>query len=344
MGNSKSRIKLATALVVVASLTIGVVAALSLSGATKHKPKPKPKAINLSGVTLNVGDIFGAAQVLFNDSGALKGAQYKVNFTTFSLGPPDIAAIQGGAIDLTVTADTPAIFAQAGGVPLKVVAVTQPVVPGDWLGIVVLKGSSITSLAQLKGQKIAAASGTIMQYLAIQALNGSIGSYNNATLVNLFPSLALSALTSGSVQAAVLVQPFLADAVSSGARVITLGTPYTKGYSYYLAANAALADAKKTAAIADYLRRVGVAQHWAATHLSTWAQDYSSAYNISTSLAAAAVDSELASFVKIGAPEYNSLKNEGAAFQAAGLLTTPVNTGTLFSTQFNSIVSSFLKG
>jgi len=34
-------------------------------------------------VTLNVGDLAGQTQILLNDSGALKGAQYKVNFATF---------------------------------------------------------------------------------------------------------------------------------------------------------------------------------------------------------------------------------------------------------------------
>jgi len=60
-------------------------------------------------------------------------------------------------------------------VALKVVAVTQPVAPGASLGLVVPKGSTITTLGGLKGTKIAAASGTILQYIAIQALNGSDG-------------------------------------------------------------------------------------------------------------------------------------------------------------------------
>ena len=324
----------------------GAVSVVGIGGAsgaaTKHKTVPKK--INLSGVTLNVGDLAGQTQILLNDSGALKGAQYKVNFATFPAGPPAVAAIQGGSIDLTVTADTPAIFAQAGGVPLHVVAVTQPVAPGASLGIVVPKGSSISTLGALKGVKIAAASGTILQYVAIQALNGAVGGWQNATLVNLNPALALAALTSNAVQAAVLIQPYLAEAVQSGAQVLALGTTYTKGYSYFLAANSALANTKKNAAIADYLHRYAVAEHWAATHTATWAQDYSTANNISLSLATAAVNAALASFVQIGPNQYNSITNEAAAFTQAGLLTTPVNTKTLYTTKFNALVATFPKG
>ncbi len=340
--HSKTNLGIRRAVIVLATV-VAVVAIGGASGAaTKHKTKAKP--INLSGVTLNIGDLAGQTQILLNDSGALKGAQYKVNFAPFPAGPPAVAAIQGGSIDLTVTADTPAIFAQAGGVPLKVVAVTQPVAPGASLGLVVPKGSTITSLGGLKGTKIAAASGTILQYLAIQALNGSDGGWKNATIVNLNPALALAALTSNSVQAAVLIQPYLAEAVQAGGQVLALGTSYTKGYSYFLAADSALANTKKAAAIADYLHRYAEAEHWAATHTATWAQDYATANNITLQLATAAVNAALASFVKIGPNQYNSITNEAVAFTQAGLLTTPVDTKTLYTTKYNTLVATFPKG
>jgi len=339
--NNKARLRVATAGVLLTSLLASAAVASSSGAATKVKA---PKKINLSGVTLNVGDLGGQTQILLNDSGALKGAQYKVNFATFPAGPQAVAAIQGGSVDITLTADTPAIFAQAGGVPLKVVAVAQPVAPGASLGLVVPKGSTITTLGGLKGQKIAAASGTILQFVAIQALKSALGSWQAATLVNLPPTLSLSALTSNSVQAAVLIQPYLAEAVQAGGQVLTLGTNYTKGYSYFLAATSALNNTKKSAAIADYLRRYATAEHWAATHTATWAQDYSTANNISLSLATAAVNAALETFVKIGSPEFNSLTNEAAAFTQAGILTTPLNTKTLFTTKFNSLVTTFPKG
>ena len=342
MRHSRTNLKISGAAILLASVVTVVAIGGASGAATKHKTTPKK--INLSGITLNIGDLAGQTQILLNDSGALKGAQYKVNFATFPAGPPAVAAIQGGSIDLTVTADTPAIFAQAEGIPLKVVAVTQPVAPGASLGLVVPKGSAITSLGGLKGTKIAAASGTILQYIAMQALNGSDGGWKNATIVNLNPALALAALTSNSVQAAVLIQPYLAEAVEAGGQVLALGTSYTKGYSYFLAADSALANTKKAAAIADYLHRYAEAEHWAATHTAIWAQDYATANNITLPLASAAVNAALASFVKIGPNQYNSITNEAVTFTQAGLLTTPVDTSTLYTTKFNSLVATFPKG
>lgn len=342
MRHSKSNFGRSAAATALATVAIVAVIGGASGASTKHKTKPKP--INLTGITLNVGDLAGQTQILMNDSGALKGAQYKVNFATFPAGPPAVAAIQGGSIDLTLTADTPAIFAQAGGVPLKVVAVTKPVAPGASLGLVVPKGSTITTLGGLKGTKIAAASGTILQYIAIQALNGFDGGWKNATIVNLNPALALAALTSNSVQAAVLIQPYLAEAVQAGGQVLALGSQFTDGYSYFLAADSALANTKKSAAIADYLHRYAVAEHWAATHTATWAQDYATANNITLPLATAAVNAAIASFVKIGPNEYNSITNEAVAFTQAGLLTTPVDTKTLYTTKFNTLIATFPKG
>jgi len=55
------------------------------------------------------------------------------------------------------------------------------------------------------------------------------------------------------------------------------------------------------------------------------------------------VNAALASFVKIGPNQYNSITNEAVAFTQAGLLTTPVDTQTLYSTQFNALVATLPK-
>ena len=134
----------------------GAVSVVGIGGAsgaaTKHKTVPKK--INLSGVTLNVGDLAGQTQILLNDSGALKGAQYKVNFATFPAGPPAVAAIQGGSIDLTVTADTPAIFAQAGGTQndQPIPSLLQAVTKGLGEVVVVLVGIGMQAIAEAGAQ------------------------------------------------------------------------------------------------------------------------------------------------------------------------------------------------
>jgi len=185
--HSRTNLRISGAAFVLAAVVI-VVGIGGASGATT-KHKTTPKKINLSGVTLNVGDLAGQTQILLNDSGALKGAQYKVT-SRRSRRSPAVAAIQGGSIDLTVTADTPAIFAQAGGVALKSSPSPSRSAPGASLGLVVPKGSTITTLGGLKARRLrrpAARFFSTSRFRRSMARRG----WKNATIVNLNPALAL---------------------------------------------------------------------------------------------------------------------------------------------------------
>jgi sulfonate transport system substrate-binding protein len=57
---------------------------------------------SLKGVVLNVADEYGELEGPLTLSGALKGAQYTVNWSTFATGPPIVAAEVGGSVDLGV--------------------------------------------------------------------------------------------------------------------------------------------------------------------------------------------------------------------------------------------------
>jgi ABC-type nitrate/sulfonate/bicarbonate transport system substrate-binding protein len=81
-------------------------------------------SVNLSGVTITFADQFKEYQTILTAANALKGAQYTVNWQEFVGGPPIIAAETGGSVDLGDMAETPTVFAQAAGDPVKVVATT----------------------------------------------------------------------------------------------------------------------------------------------------------------------------------------------------------------------------
>jgi sulfonate transport system substrate-binding protein len=64
--------------------------------------------------------------------------------------------LRAGALDIGSTAGAAALVARANGTPIKTVAVfSQP----EWAALVVRKDSPVTSVAQLKGRKIAATKG-----------------------------------------------------------------------------------------------------------------------------------------------------------------------------------------
>ena len=77
----------------------------------------------------------------------------------------------GGSVDLGDMAETPTIFAQAAGDPVKVVAATVSANPKvSPFDLVVPANSSIKSIAQLKGQSVAVQEGTVEQYFFVQEL------------------------------------------------------------------------------------------------------------------------------------------------------------------------------
>ena len=107
---------------------------------------------SLAGVTITFGDQLKEYQTIFAATNALKGAAYTVNWTNFVGGPPVIAAEIGGSVDLGDMAETPTIFAQSAGDPVKVVAATEganpKVSPYD---IVVPTGSPIKTRRPAQG-------------------------------------------------------------------------------------------------------------------------------------------------------------------------------------------------
>ena len=122
-------------------------------------------------MTITFGDQLKEYQTIFAATDALKGAPYTVNWTNFIGGPPVIAAETGGSVDLGDMAETPTIFAQAAGDPVKVVAATVGTNPKmSPFDIVVPTSSPIKTVAQLSGHTVAVQEGTVEQYFLVQAL------------------------------------------------------------------------------------------------------------------------------------------------------------------------------
>jgi sulfonate transport system substrate-binding protein len=99
------------------------------------------------------------------DSGAT------VTWSEFPAGPPMLEALSAGSIDFGYTGEAPPIFAQAAGTPLLYVAY-DPWSPKAE-AIVVPKDSSIKSVADLKGKKVAFAKGSNTNFLVVAALEKS---------------------------------------------------------------------------------------------------------------------------------------------------------------------------
>jgi sulfonate transport system substrate-binding protein len=322
------------------ALPAGLAAALALSLGTTSA-SAATKTVSLSGVTLTFGDQLKEYQTIFLATNALQGAAYKVDWTDFVGGPPVIAAETGGSVDLGDMAETPTIFAQSAGDPVKVVAVTQganpKVSPYD---IVVPTGSSIKTAAQLRGQTIGVQEGTVEQYFLVQYLAKNHIPYSAVHISNLPVTSASTAVASGQVDAAVISQPLTGlDEVGGKVRVLANGAGYLKTYGYLTASNAALASPQKAAALQDFLKRFYKAAAILRKDPLLAAETYVKTYGVTLAVAKAAV----ASAQSIGTPITPSIisyqQTEANTFQKLGLIPGTLNVKSIFDLPFNTIVA-----
>jgi sulfonate transport system substrate-binding protein len=166
----------------------------------------------------------------------LKTAGYKAVWTEFPSGPPLLEAINVGAIDFGNTGEAPPVFAQAAGAPIQYVAYEPPAPKGE--AILVPKDSKITSVADLRGKKVALNKGSNVHYLLVKALEKAGVKYSEIEPAFLAPADARAAFERGAVDAWVIWDPFQAAAeASTGARTLVDGTGLVSNYQFYLASN-----------------------------------------------------------------------------------------------------------
>jgi sulfonate transport system substrate-binding protein len=164
----------------------------------------------------------------------LKSAGYKVVWTEFPSGPPLLEALNVGAIDFGNTGEAPPIFAQAAGAPIQYVAYEPPAPKGE--AILVPKDSKLTSVADLKGRKVALNKGSNVHYLLVKALEKAGVKYSEIEPVFLAPADARAAFERGAVDAWVIWDPFMAAAeAATGARILADGTGVVANYQFYFA-------------------------------------------------------------------------------------------------------------
>ena len=167
---------------------------------------------------------------------ALAPLNVAVSWHEFTSGLPLLEALNIGAVDLSAdVADAVPPFALAAGAKLAYYATESPSPQAQ--AIVVKKDSPITSLAQLKGQKVAFAKGAGAHFLLLQALQRAGLSIQDISPAYLSPADGRAAFENGSVAAWVIWDPFLAAVQrQAGARILVDGAGLSAYRRFYLAA------------------------------------------------------------------------------------------------------------
>ena len=314
-------------------------AASSTAAAASSSASPS-SSVNLSSVTLNVGDQKGTgAEAVLKAAGLLSTLPFHVNWSDFTSGPPMLEAMASGAVDVGGVGDAPPVFAAAGGEGVEIVG-ARTVPGGDQDAVVVPKGSPITSIQQLKGKKIAYGSGSSGNYNLLTVLNAANLTTKDVTLVNLQPAEALAAFTSGSVDAWDIWPPYVQQVVAQdGAKVLARGPQYGSPYSYEVASKAAVANPAKAAAIEVYLATLDKAYVWAEKNPDAWGTAWAAATGLPASITDVAATVDATTPVVINSAVTTSEQGLVTQFYKAGLIPSQPTMSGYITTQFNSSVS-----
>lgn len=175
-------------------------------------------------------------------------------------------------LDFGVTSEIPPIFASqaANGGNFKIIAVQQ----GSTLNqeVVVPKSSSIKSVADLKGKKVAFVKNTTAHYFLLKMLEEAGLTWSDISPVELSTADGLSALISGKVDALASYGNAIISAHQNEATTLASAKDILSGSFLVAASDQAIANAEQKEALADYLERINKFNDWARANKDAWAQ------------------------------------------------------------------------
>lgn len=155
-----------------------------------------------------------------------------VRWIEFQYGPPIMEALGLGAVDLGAAGDTPPVFGQVAGARIVYAAAT----PAQQSAILLPPDSTIRTLADLKGRRLAFAKGSSSHNFVVQALAKAGLTPSDVTPAYLNPADAVAAFSRGSVDAWAVWDPYFALAeLRHNAKVLTTTEGVLESNSFYLA-------------------------------------------------------------------------------------------------------------
>ncbi|WP_374025766.1 ABC transporter substrate-binding protein [Mycobacterium sp. HNNTM2301] len=309
-----------------AVVALAAAVCLLLAGCVARKansgPSTAPAAVplsELSDLTLQVGDQKGGTESLLRAAGQLDNLPYRVAFSTFTSGPPQVEAATAGKIDFAITGNTPPIFGAASNAKIKVVSAYGGGGAGN--RILVHADSPIKTVADLRGKAVAVGKGSSSHANLLAQLDKAGLKASDIKFVYLQPADALSAFSQRQADAWAIWDPYTAQAEQQiPVRSIAEAQGVTNGDWLGVASDQALADPKRNTALSDLLVRFEKAVQWAKGHPQQWAQNYAAAVGLDPQVAAVAQGRSLRLPTDLGDDVIASEQRLADLFAAAGQL------------------------
>jgi sulfonate transport system substrate-binding protein len=229
--------------------------------------------------------------------------------------------LNAGSIDFGSTAGSAALVARINGNPIKSIYVfSRP----EWTALVTTKDSKISTVAELKGKRVAVTRGTDPHIFLVRALLGAGLSEKDITPVLLQHADGKTALIRGDVDAWAGLDPMMAQAeIEDGAKlffrkadantwgILNVREQFLKDYPEVT---------QRVLAIYEEARKYSLANY----------DELKKALVVATKLPDEVADKQLRertdlSFSRIGAPQRDSILAAGVALQQAGVIDAKVD-------------------
>lgn len=297
--------------------------------------------VDLSGVTLRVGDLQGFSSVTFEAAGQLEDLPYEIEWAEFPSGPPAVEAMNADALDVATMADTPEIFAVAGGVETSIIGGSVPADPTvSQLTLLVPEDSGIESVADLEGHSVAVAQQTVLQYFLIEALAAEGLTLDDIEPAYLQPTDANAAYAAGEVDAMVGIEPLSTIATEQvPSTVVAESADYFLQQGAVVARNGALEDPALEAALGDYLQRQAAASQWVVDNPDDAAALFAETIGLPEELASVSIGVSGQAWLPIDEAWIQRFEAQADAFAEAGAAPEGIDLSVAIDDRFNDLVT-----
>ncbi|TGE38270.1 aliphatic sulfonate ABC transporter substrate-binding protein [Desulfosporosinus fructosivorans] len=183
--------------------------------ADTQAPADKPKIINASYVSrpINVPSIVAQERKLFENEFSKDGIEFKWHNITAPSN--QLEALAAKSLDFSNSLNyVSAILAKANGNEIKIVSSYSRFPKG--ISLVVKPDGALKTVADLKGKKIALQKGTMLHEMLIRALSEVNLTTQDLELVDMDSTTATAAIAAGHIDATILPEPLLSQAIASG--------------------------------------------------------------------------------------------------------------------------------
>jgi len=210
--------------------------------------------------TIRIGYQKNGTTLLLNQNEELEKALneegYSVEWSEFNTASSVLEALNADSIDFANAGDAPSVMALSKGMDFQFI-VTEPSSPHRQ-AILIPEDSTIQSINDLKGKKIAYNQASIAQYLLAKALQTEGLTLDDVESVYLAPSDASIAFANGEVDAWVTWDPYMTVAQEGGNKILTTGEGIVPLRSFFVASTDIIEQEPEVVNIfVDHVKEVG---------------------------------------------------------------------------------------